>query len=215
VTVFGSYRFIPELQAALLAEVEESQALVAYRQAQWVGILIAVISALAATAVGFFTSGSISRPVRDLTVSAQRIGSGELKAQVGELRRTDEIGVLANAFQKMQSELVASYEKLEQRVAARTKDLATVARISTAVATIQDPFEMLANTVHLTQRGFNLYHAHVFVYRKDTDDLQIVACGYKEGDEHEGTHGTAIIPVSQEQSLVARAARTQRPELAA
>jgi GAF domain-containing protein len=70
---------------------------------------------------------------------------------------------------------------------------------------------MLATAVHLTQRGFNLYHAHVFAYRKENDELQIVACGYKEGDEHEGTHGTAIIPLQQEQSLVARAGRTQKP----
>jgi GAF domain-containing protein len=70
---------------------------------------------------------------------------------------------------------------------------------------------MLSTTVHLTQRGFNLYHAHVFSYHKDSNELQIVACGYKEGDEHEGTHGTTIIPVSQEQSLVARAARTRKP----
>jgi hypothetical protein len=54
VTVFGSYRFIPELQAALLAEVEQSQALAAYKQAQWVGILIALISVFAAILVSAF-----------------------------------------------------------------------------------------------------------------------------------------------------------------
>lgn len=70
---------------------------------------------------------------------------------------------------------------------------------------------MVATAVHLTQRGFNLYHAHVFEYNKTTGELQIVACGYKEGDEHEGTHGTVHIPLQSEQSLVARAARTRKP----
>jgi GAF domain-containing protein len=55
-----------------------------------------------------------------------------------------------------------------------------------------------------------LYHAHVFLYDENTEKLQIVACGWQEGDEHEGTHGTAVIPLQQEQSLVARAARTQQ-----
>jgi GAF domain-containing protein len=32
-----------------------------------------------------------------------------------------------------------------------------------------------------------------------------------DGEEHEGTHGTAPIPLQQEQSLVARAARTRQP----
>ncbi len=93
----------------------------------------------------------------------------------------------------------------------RAQQLSTVANISTATSTIQDTEEMLATLVHLTQRGFGLYHAHVFTYHENTDDLQIVACGYREGDEHEGTHGTAPIPLSQGQSLVARAGRTRKP----
>jgi len=98
-----------------------------------------------------------------------------------------------------------------ETAAKRAKELETVANISNATATIQDTFEMLATMVHLTQRGFGLYHAHVFTYDEDTEELKIVACGYKEGDEHEGTHGTAVIPMAQEQSLVARAARTRQP----
>jgi GAF domain-containing protein len=70
--------------------------------------------------------------------------------------------------------------------------------------------EMLATMVHLTQRGFGLYHAHVFLYHEGDEELQIMACGYKEGDEHEGTHGTSVIPLAQEQSLVARCARTRQ-----
>jgi GAF domain-containing protein len=70
---------------------------------------------------------------------------------------------------------------------------------------------MLSNFVHLTQRKFGLYHAHVFLYDETEEILRIIACGWKEGDEHEGTHGTTTIPVSQTQSLVARAARTRKP----
>jgi GAF domain-containing protein len=73
-----------------------------------------------------------------------------------------------------------------------------------------DVQKMLATVVHLTQRQFGLYHAHVFLYNDATEELKIVACGWKEGDEHEGTHGTTVVPVSQEQSLAARAARTRQ-----
>jgi GAF domain-containing protein len=71
-----------------------------------------------------------------------------------------------------------------------------------------DVEKMLANVVHLTQRQFGLYHAHVFTYNEISEELEIVACGYKEGEEQEGTHGTTTIPLAQEQSLVARAARS-------
>ena len=93
----------------------------------------------------------------------------------------------------------------------RAAELQNVAAISTTTSTIQNEQEMLATVVHLVQRRFGLYHAHVFTYHEDDEELQIVACGYKEGDKHEGTHGTQIIPIAQEQSLVARAGRTRQP----
>ena len=167
---------------------------------------ISIIAAIAAFVLAQFVSGPIVR----LKAIAEEVASGDLTAQA-KIETGDETGALATAFNTMTSQLRDLIGSLEQRVAARTKDLATVARITTATSTIRDPFEMLANMVHLTQRGFDLYHAHVFIYRKGTEDLQIVACGYKEGDEHEGTHGTTVIPMDQEQSLVARAARTRQP----
>jgi GAF domain-containing protein/HAMP domain-containing protein len=98
-----------------------------------------------------------------------------------------------------------------EAITKRAAELQTVAAISTSISTIQNVEEMLQSVVSLTQRRFGLYHAHVFLYEEDADQLAIVACGYKEGDEHEGTHGTTTIPLSQEQSLVARAARTREP----
>lgn len=97
-----------------------------------------------------------------------------------------------------------------ETVVKRAIQLQTVAAISTATATIRNAQEMLETVVHLTQRRFGLYHAHVFTYDEKTERLEIVACGYKEGDVHEGTHGTASIPIQQEQSLVARAARARQ-----
>ena len=43
---------------------------------------------------------------------------------------------------------------------------------------------MLESVVYLTQHKFGLYHAHIFTYNEYTDELQIVACGWQEGDEH-------------------------------
>ena len=97
-----------------------------------------------------------------------------------------------------------------QQAQKRAVELASVAEVSTAASKELDIQKMLERVVYLTQRRFGLYHAHVFLYDENTEKLQIVACGWKEGDEHEGTHGTAVIPLQQEQSLVARAARTRQ-----
>ena len=92
----------------------------------------------------------------------------------------------------------------------RARQLASVAEVSSISSRELDIQKMLESVVHLTQRKFSLYHCHVFLYNEQTDMLKIAACGWKEGDIHEGTHGTASIPMDQEQSLVARAARTRK-----
>lgn len=93
----------------------------------------------------------------------------------------------------------------------RARQLESVAEISTIASREVNLQRMLEAVVHLTQRRFGLYHAHIFTFDEDAQRLDIAACGWKEGDEHEGTHGTAKIPLQQEQSLVARAGRTLKP----
>jgi methyl-accepting chemotaxis protein len=205
----------PEGQVwAVMTEIDESEALqpinlLARSLGIAIGLTALVVGAMGVVVGTRFALGFV-KPILNLTETATQVAAGNLDLRLAT-DSVDEIGTLTATFNNMTEQLQDTLEGLEQRVSDRTKDLATVARISTATASIRDPFEMLANMVHLTQRGFDLYHAHVFTYYKDTEVLQIVACGYKEGDEHEGTHGAASIPIRQEQSLVARAARTRRP----
>jgi GAF domain-containing protein/HAMP domain-containing protein len=92
----------------------------------------------------------------------------------------------------------------------RARQLAAVAEISTASSQELEVDKLLSTVVHLTQRQFGLYHAHVFTYDEAAEELRIAACGWKEGDEHGGANETVSIPLDQEQSLVARAARTRQ-----
>ncbi|MEW5939128.1 MAG: GAF domain-containing protein [Chloroflexota bacterium] len=107
--------------------------------------------------------------------------------------------------------LLEETKRGQAELESRARQLQSVAEISTVSAREADLQRMLETVVHLTQRRFRLYHAHVFTYNEDAQRLEIVACGWKEGDEHEGTHGTAKIPLQQEQSLVARAGRALKP----
>lgn len=99
----------------------------------------------------------------------------------------------------------------QMELSKRAQDLAAVSEISSASAKELHIQKLLESVVHLTQRKFGLYHAHIFTFDEMTSELQIAACGWKEGEEHEGTHGTTTIALSQDQSLVARAGRTRQP----
>jgi GAF domain-containing protein/HAMP domain-containing protein len=124
---------------------------------------------------------------------------------------------LANAVAERLSAHIENLRLLEEtkrgqlELNKRAQDLAAVSEISSASAKELDIQKLLETVVRLTQRKFGLYHAHVFTFNEGTSELQITACGWKEGDEHEGTHGTTAISLNQEQSLVARAARSHEP----
>ncbi len=92
-------------------------------------------------------------------------------------------------------------------------ELEAVAQVTTATSTILERDRLLESAVHLTQRRFKLYHCHVFLFDHLTNNLGIIACGWREGDTHEGSHGKRLIHLTQERSLVARAARDREPVL--
>ena len=208
VPVFGSYRFIPELQAALVTEVDQSQALSTFRTAELVSLGVAFVAILIALLIGYLTTQRISRPISALTISAQKIGTGVFETDIVETQRQDEIGVLARAFQKMQSELVALYESLEQRVEARTKDLAAVAEVGTISSTILESNRLLQEVVDLTTERFNLYQSLIYLLNENGDTL-VLAAGAGEAGRKMVAEQRSIL-LNSEQSLVARAARERK-----
>lgn len=124
---------------------------------------------------------------------------------------------LINAVSDRLSEHVEGLRLLEEtqlgqvELTKRARQLAAVSQISTLSSRELDIQKMLETVVQMTQRQFGLYHAHVFTYNEQAGHLEIAACGWLEGDEHEGSHETTVIPLDQEQSLVARAARSRQP----
>lgn len=193
----------------IIAQQPEAELLAPVRDFQRVAYTLITIGTALMLILAWWVIRRMIQPIGLLTKAASAIAAGDLN-QKAEVTSQDEIGVLATTFNTMTAQLRDLIGSLEQRVVDRTKALSDVAEISTAASTTQDVQEMLASVVHLTQRRFGLYHAHVFVFDEATEELKIVACGWKEGDEHEGTHGTTVIPIGQEQSLVARAARTKQ-----
>ncbi len=124
----------------LLAEVEAAEFFTVPNRLRNLLMGIIGIAALTATGVGLAVSRQIVDPIRQLTASAQRIGAGDLGAEIVELRSQDEVGVLARAFRQMQGELKALYEGLEQQVAERTAELAIAKERAEAADRLKSAF---------------------------------------------------------------------------
>jgi PAS domain S-box-containing protein len=90
----------------------------------------------------------------------------------------------------------------------RAKELATVAEISTTIASQLNQQEMLQTVVDLTKERFGLYHAHIYLLDAERDRLTLAA-GAGEVGKKMVAQGWQI-PLDREQSLVARAARSHK-----
>src|SRR5262249_7580748 len=84
--------------------------------------LISLVLLLVAGIVSFFASQILAHPVQALTKVAEQIASGDLNAR-SQIATKDEIGTLANSFNRMTSQLQDTLGGLERRVAERTADL--------------------------------------------------------------------------------------------
>ena len=84
----------------------------------------ALIGAVIALLLGIFLSRTITRPVRELTRAAHAISEGKL-AQKVSIQSKDELGELANTFNKMSTELSRSVNTRKQMTADIAHELRT------------------------------------------------------------------------------------------
>ena len=96
---------------------------------------------------------------------------------------------------------IRQYEKTQKTAT----EMALVADVSTAVATIIETDYLLQEVVNLTKQSFGLYHAHIYLLNETANMLELTAGAGDIGKQMvaEGRR----IPLDREQSLVARAAR--------
>jgi len=169
------------------------------------GLLLVAI--VIAGGIGWFAAGQIVQPIESLVKGAQAISAGDLSKHV-EVTRRDEIGNLGEAFNSMTTQLRDLIGTLEQRVAARTRDLAIVAEVGTATSTILESKRLLQEVVDLTKERFNLYHSHIYLLDEEGKNLVLTA-GAGEPGRVMVAEGRSI-SLDREQSLVARAARERQ-----
>ena len=90
-------------------------------------VVIFVLGLLLSVLASLLLARRMAAPIRVLQEGAARIGAGTLDRPI-ELRTGDEIEGLASSFNQMAASLKESYEGLEQKVEARTSELAEANR---------------------------------------------------------------------------------------
>ena len=114
--VIGVYRWMPDLELALVAEQPQEKAFAATDNVTAATVGATLLVALATAIIAAVVTRQVTQPVVQLTESALSIAEGDLDQQVPVTSR-DEIGILAFVFNRMASELKELYSDLEAKVA--------------------------------------------------------------------------------------------------
>lgn len=113
--VIGVYRWLPELELGLIAEIDEGEALEAGRDLRIQSLLTAIGLAMTALLFGITAARWLISPLRRLTRAAEAVAAGQYENRVA-VRRNNEIGVLGEAFNRMADQLVSKIAELDQRL---------------------------------------------------------------------------------------------------
>lgn len=126
-----------------------------------ISVIISIITAVVAR--------NLTNPIITLTKTANSISMGNLNARA-EVNTTDEIGLLASAFNSMTDQLQSTLVGLEQRVYERTAELQknkleleTIADVTREIAIIRDMDTLLNVSANLIQERLKYYHVGIFL----------------------------------------------------
>ena len=92
---------------------------------------------------------SISKPLNELTKGVEVVGKGDLNHKIG-LRARDELGQLANAFDRMTDslkEVTASRDELDREVAVRKRTEGELARANSGLSVVNRELEAFSYSV--------------------------------------------------------------------
>ncbi len=139
-------------------------------------ILISMALIAFSVIAGFLASQILTSPLASLTGVAEKIAAGDLKARA-KITTDDEIGALANTFNRMTDELNQTVNSLELRVSERTADLEkarvqsevranelqAISEISKIIASEQKLETLFLLITRLVSEQFGYYHAGIFL----------------------------------------------------
>ena len=144
-------------------------------------LLLLVLGVVAPTTLVATGLRRITGPIAELDSAARRIAKGNLQQRI-VVSSGDELEELAEQFNLMAAKLQESHTLLEQKVADRTKELATLNRIATEVSHSLNLREILGDALEEILAVMDMEKGQAFRLDTETRSLVLIAHrGFAEG----------------------------------
>ncbi len=160
--VFGSYTWLPRYEVGLIIEQNVDESLAPLERVAFTFTFFTLLAALTAGVVVVVVARQLVRPIGALTETAQELAAGNLNTRATSSGPA-EVDMLAEAFNRMSTQLRESYQTLEDKVAERTRQLQAAADVGRAAVSTLDAEELLARAVVLIHDKFGYEPVSIFL----------------------------------------------------
>jgi signal transduction histidine kinase len=169
--VLSAYQTVEPLGWRVFVEEPLSEAYAPLRAAIWRTAILLVAFLVLAVATSVLLARRLVRPIESIQIAAAKIGSGELDQRI-EVESNDELGALAEEFNRMAAQLQESYSGLELKVEERTHELALAlnaldVKSRELEAASQHKSDFLANMSHELRTPLNAITGFSQVLREE------------------------------------------------
>lgn len=172
--IVASFAPVPGTTWTLVSEESWVTLSAASRQYGRFSLLLLALAVVVPTIIVAVGVRRITRPIRDLSRAARRVAEGKFDQRI-VAPAGNELEELVEQFNLMAGQLQESYAHLEQKVAGRTRELATVNTIAAEASSSLDLKQVLGRALQQILDVMGMERGAAYRVDEDSDDLVLIA----------------------------------------
>ncbi|MBI5307964.1 MAG: HAMP domain-containing protein [Planctomycetes bacterium] len=172
--VLGAWRWIPEYNCGLLAQIDVREGYGAVYNLKKFVLTMQMVLAFPLTLIAFYVGKWVSAPIRRITEATRKITSGDLRQRVKSRGKNDEVGELARSFNVMAESLEEKTIKLrnyttdlENIVKERTLKLQSTTHFLNSILAGSTEYSIIAEDLEGNILAFNEGASRIYGYKPE------------------------------------------------